>query len=187
VFAAGAVTTSLRNLHSTPQQTFNNVQQCSTILYHSLVELRHWVSAFAPRRIPLQFSVSKSLFMWIRLALCCIVLYSCSSSKQIETRLYFGQSKLDGGVVSEREWNEFVEQYVSRVFPDGSTIQDATGNWYDTTQHRLVTEPSKVIIAINRPSWGLDQKIDSLRYWYKQIHKQQSVLRVDKKVKAKLF
>jgi hypothetical protein len=105
----------------------------------------------------------------------------------VETRLYFGQSKLDGGAVSEKEWNEFVEQYVSRVFPDGSTIQEATGNWYDTSQRRLVTEPSKVIIAINHPSSRLNEKIDSLRYWYKQIHRQQSVLRVDKKVKARLF
>jgi hypothetical protein len=125
--------------------------------------------------------------MWIRLVLCCIVLYSCGSSRQVETRLYFGQSKLDGGAVSEKEWNEFVEQYVSRVFPDGSTIQEATGNWYDTSQRRLVTEPSKVIIAINHPSSRLNEKIDSLRYWYKQIHRQQSVLRVDKKVKARLF
>ena len=125
--------------------------------------------------------------MWIRLIVCCLLLYSCSSSRQVETRLYFGQFKLDGGVVSDKEWNEFVEQYVSKVFPDGSTIENATGNWYDTAQRKLVTEPSKVLIAINRPSARLDEKIDSLRYWYKQIHQQQSVLRVDKKVKARMF
>lgn len=126
-------------------------------------------------------------FMWIRLIVCCLLLYSCSSSRQVETRLYFGQFKLDGGVVSDKEWNEFVEQYVSKVFPDGSTIENATGNWYDTAQRKLVTEPSKVLIAINRPSARLDEKIDSLRYWYKQIHQQQSVLRVDKKVKARMY
>ncbi|MFC0772643.1 DUF3574 domain-containing protein [Terrimonas alba] len=125
--------------------------------------------------------------MWIRLILCCLLVYSCSSSRQVETRLYFGQFKLDGGMVSEKEWNAFVEQYVSRVFPEGSTIENATGNWYDTAQHKLVTEPSKVVIAIGKPSATQSQKIDSLRYWYKQIHQQQSVLRVDKKVKAKMF
>jgi hypothetical protein len=105
----------------------------------------------------------------------------------VETRLYFGQFKLDGGTVSEKEWDAFVEQYVSRVFPEGSTIENATGNWYDTAQRKLVTEPSKVVIAIGKPSATQSQKIDSLRYWYKNLHQQQSVLRVDKKVKARMF
>jgi len=125
--------------------------------------------------------------MWIRLILCCVLLYSCSASRQVETRLYFGQFKLDGGTVSEKEWNSFVEQYVAKVFPDGSTIENATGNWYDTAQQKLVVEPSKVVIAIGKPSSVQSEKIDSLRYWYKQMHNQQSVLRVDKKVNAKMF
>ena len=125
--------------------------------------------------------------MWTRLIIGCLFFYSCSSSRQVETRLYFGQFKLDGGTLSEKEWNSFVEQYVAKVFPDGSTIENATGNWYDTAQHKLVTEPSKVVIAIGKPSATQSQKIDSLRYWYKEIHNQQSVLRVDKKVKAKMF
>lgn len=125
--------------------------------------------------------------MRIHVIVCCLLLCSCSSSRQVETRLYFGQSRLDGGIVSETEWNDFVRQYVSKVFPEGSTIQDATGNWYDTSQHKLVTEPSKVVIAINHRSASLDRQIDSLRYWYKALYRQQSVLRVDRKVKAKLF
>lgn len=125
--------------------------------------------------------------MWTRLIISCLLFASCGTARQMETKLYFGQNKLDGSVVSETEWNAFVEQYVSRVFPDGSTIQNATGNWYDTSQHRLVTEPSKVVIAINKPSARLNRQIDSLRYWYKTLHHQQSVLRVDRKVDAKLF
>ena len=125
--------------------------------------------------------------MIARTLICCLFLYSCSVSRPTETRLYFGQSKLDGGTVSEKEWDQFVEKYVARVFPDGSTIQDATGNWYDTATHKLVTEPSKVVIAIGRLSTRQDEMIDSLRFWYKHIHLQQSVLRVDKKVKMSLF
>lgn len=125
--------------------------------------------------------------MLIRFLLCSLILCSCAASKQVETKLYFGQSRLDGGMVSKKEWEHFVEQYVTKVFPEGSTIQNATGNWYDTAQHKLVTEPSKVVIAINKPSSRLNDQIDSLRYWYKLIYQQQSVLRVDRKVKAKLF
>ena len=125
--------------------------------------------------------------MLTRIFLCCLVFCSCSTSRQVETRLYFGQFKLDGGTVSEKEWNDFVVQYVSKVFPDGSTIENASGNWYDTAQHTLVIEPSKVLTAINQHSDKLDQRIDSLRYWYKQLYQQQSVLRVDRKVRARLF
>lgn len=125
--------------------------------------------------------------MLTRIFLCCLVFCSCSTSRQVETRLYFGQFKLDGGSVSEKEWNDFVVQYVSKVFPDGSTIENASGNWYDTAQHKLVIEPSKVLTAINQHSDKLDQRIDSLRYWYKQLYQQQSVLRVDRKVRARLF
>jgi hypothetical protein len=105
----------------------------------------------------------------------------------VETRLYFGQFKLDGGTVSENEWNDFVVQYVSRVFPEGSTVENANGNWYDTAQHKLVIEPSKVLTSINKPSRKLDKQIDSLRNWYKRLYQQQSVLRVDRKVNARLF
>lgn len=125
--------------------------------------------------------------MLTRIFLCCLVFCSCSTSKQVETKLYFGQFKLDGGTVSDKEWNDFVAQYVNKVFPDGSTVENATGNWYDTAMQKLVVEPSKVITAINAPSGKLDQQIDSLRYWYKTLYQQQSVLRVDRKVRAKFF
>lgn len=121
------------------------------------------------------------------LLLCTLIACSCSTTKQIETKLYFGQFKLDGGIVTENEWNEFVKEYVIRVFPDGSTIENASGNWYDTAQHRLIAEPSKVLTAVNRPSAKLSEQIDSLRYWYKELYKQQSVLRVDRRVNARLF
>ncbi|MCG2616753.1 DUF3574 domain-containing protein [Terrimonas sp. NA20] len=125
--------------------------------------------------------------MLIRIIVCCMIFCSCSSSKQVETKLYFGQFKLDGGTVSEKEWNEFIANYVSKVFPGGSTVENASGNWYDTAMHKLVVEPSKVITTVNMPSARLDQQIDSLGYWYKKLFQQQSVLRVDRKVNAKLF
>ena len=125
--------------------------------------------------------------MFTRIFLCCLVFCSCSTSRQVETKLYFGQIKLDGGTVSEKEWNDFVVQYVSKVFPEGSTVENACGNWYDTAQHKLVLEPSKVLTAINKPSDKLDEQIDTLRNWYKRLYQQQSVLRVDRKVKASLF
>src|SRR5690349_4878327 len=111
----------------------------------------------------------------------CLLFCSCSLQRTTQTDLYFGGSKLDGGMVTEAEWNTFVQQYVSKVYPEGSTVIKATGNWYDTAQHKIIAEPSNVIIAINRMTPKLDRQIDSLRYWYKVLYKQQSVLRIDKK------
>ncbi len=102
----------------------------------------------------------------------------------IETDLYFGQSKPSGGMVTEREWNDFKEKYVSKVFKEGSTVINVNGNWYDPDAHKLITEPTYQVIYFYKRSGGISNQIDSLRYWYKTLFQQQSVLRVDKKVKA---
>ena len=102
----------------------------------------------------------------------------------VETSLYFGQSKPDGGKVTETEWNRFKEIHISKVFKEGSTVINVSGNWYDTALGKLITEPTYVVIYYHKPSPGLSRQIDSVRYWYKIQFNQQSVLRVDKKVKA---
>lgn len=119
-----------------------------------------------------------------KLLLICFIFYSCTASRMVETSLYFGQSKPDGGMVTEKEWNNFKENYIQKVFKEGSTVINVSGNWYDTASHELITEPSFVVVYYYKPSPGLSKQIDSLRYWYKTIFRQQSVLRVDKKVKA---
>jgi hypothetical protein len=102
----------------------------------------------------------------------------------VETSLYFGQSKPDGGMVSDKEWNNFKENYIRKVFKEGSSVVSISGNWYDTASHQLISEPTYVVIYYYKPSNSLSKQIDSLRQWYKTIFQQQSVLRVDKKVKA---
>ena len=117
-----------------------------------------------------------------RLFLLCIIFVSCSSQRMVETQLYFGQAKPTGGMVSESEWNLFKENYISKVFKEGSTIVNVTGNWYDPEKHKLITEPTYQVIYLYKPSKNTSRQIDSLRYWYKTLFQQQSVLRVDKKV-----
>ena len=125
--------------------------------------------------------------MVARLFIIAVLFCSCASTRTVQTSLYFGQSKLDGSIVTNNEWNQFVETHISKVFPDGCTIAETHGNWYDTAQHKIIAEPSKVVTAIFKYSSTQARQIDSLRYWYKQLYQQQSVLRVDYTVKAKLF
>lgn len=109
---------------------------------------------------------------------------SCRTSQLTETNLYFGQTKPNGGVVSEKEWADFRQQYISRVFKEGSSVMSLSGNWYDTAAQKLITEPTYMVSYYYKYSPELSAQVDSLRYWYKNIFQQQSVLRVDRTVKA---
>lgn len=113
-----------------------------------------------------------------------LILCSCSAGRMTETSLYFGQSKPDGGMVTEKDWNQFKETHVSKVFKEGSTVMSVSGNWYDPAARKLITEPTYVVVYYYKRSSQISAQIDSLRNWYKNLFQQQSVLRVDKKVNA---
>ena len=78
--------------------------------------------------------------MLLRILLLSVVFYSCTGQRMVQTDLYFGQRKPDGGMVSEKEWNEFVENYISKVFIQGSTVVKANGSWFDTSAKKLTSE-----------------------------------------------
>lgn len=109
---------------------------------------------------------------------------SCATQQMIETNLYFGKTRPDGSMITEQEWKMFKEEYISRVCNEGSTVLSGEGNWQDPVTHKLIAEPSYVVIYFYKRSSSKSRQIDSLRYWYKEKFQQQSVLRVDKKVKA---
>jgi hypothetical protein len=102
----------------------------------------------------------------------------------METNLYFGQSKPSGEMITQKEWDQFKETYISKVFKEGSTVVNVSGNWFDPDSKKLITEPTYKVIYFYKKSQDISRQIDSLRYWYKTLFQQQSVLRVDRKVKA---
>lgn len=102
----------------------------------------------------------------------------------METDLYFGQSKPDGTAITENEWTHFKETEISKVFKEGTTILSGIGTWYDTARNTLITEPTYVVVYFYKRSRSVSERIDSLRSLYKTLFNQQSILRVDKKVKA---
>ena len=114
----------------------------------------------------------------------CLLLGACTTGRMTETVLYFGQAKPGGGMVTESEWNRFKEERVAAVFKEGSTVVSATGHWFDPDKRQLITEPTYLVVHYHKPSKQLSRQIDSLRYWYKSLFQQQSVLRVDRKAKA---
>ncbi|MBW4890000.1 DUF3574 domain-containing protein [Mucilaginibacter sp. HMF5004] len=122
--------------------------------------------------------------MRFKLLFICIFLASCTTNRMVETDLYFGMNKPGGGALTDKEWSDFKEKHISAVFKEGSTVIDAAGNWKDTQTGQLITEPTHVVIYFHKPSAQVSKQIDSLRERYKKLFVQQSVLRVDKKVKA---
>src|SRR5258705_4502523 len=117
-------------------------------------------------------------------AILILFIVSCSPQWMIETNLYFAQSKPSGEMITEAEWNQFKENYINKVFKEGSSVINVTGNWYYPDHHKLITERTYLVIYDYKPSGRISKQIDSLRYWYKTLFQQQSVLRVAKKVKA---
>jgi len=114
----------------------------------------------------------------------CVALSSCAANKMVESDLYFGLSKPDGGKVTEQEWNNFKDSQVNKIFKEDNTTIDATGSWLDPKTNRSITEPSRIVIWLHKNTEQASKQIDSLRQLYKVMFKQESVLRIDKKVKA---
>lgn len=119
--------------------------------------------------------------LWKPVIISLLVLTGCAGAHQIETELYFGLSK-PGGLVSENEWNSFVEHGISPVLKEGFTIIPAQGKWLDESTHVLITEPSRLVVFVYSKNKSLSVRIDSLIASYKRQFQQQAVLRVDKKV-----
>ncbi len=120
------------------------------------------------------------------LAACALIL-SCSSEAQTnpcpdgtepytEYRLFFGRGDADNRqVVSDQQWEGFLEDTITVEFPAGLTVLDAYGQ-YTNSAGSLVKEDTKVLIILVPPdadSAGIDRIIEE----YKQRFSQQGVLR----------
>ena len=112
---------------------------------------------------------------------CC----SCSMQRYTQTSLYFGRTIPDDtAVVSNSQWQQFVNDHVAPVFSHGFSITDTRGYWFDPVAKKMVTEPSNMISCISKMTPALSARIDSICYWYKTLFRQQAVLRIDEKVRA---
>lgn len=60
--------------------------------------------------------------------------------------LYFGRGHQDNPEsVSEEDWKEFLEEVVTPRFPDGLTVIDAYGQYFDSNAQRVFSENTKVL------------------------------------------
>jgi hypothetical protein len=117
------------------------------------------------------------------LLLLCTACTSFPSQKMTRTELFFGLSKPDGSIITPADFQAFADTVITKTFTEGSTLIDARGQWLGQNG-KLVTEPSKVLILLSKPNPERSKQIEIVREKYKKYFQQESVLRVDERVKA---
>jgi hypothetical protein len=79
---------------------------------------------------------------------------TCAEGQELmrSESLYFGTNKPGSGIVTESEWQAFLNEEVTPRFPDGLSIFRATGQWKPKTGP-VVVEASYVlnVIHLNKP------------------------------------
>ncbi|HYG78574.1 MAG TPA: DUF3574 domain-containing protein [Planctomycetota bacterium] len=106
------------------------------------------------------------------------------STTCVKTELFFGLAKPKGKMISESEWQEFLDQKITAVFPQGLTVLDGYGQ-SASRSGALIRERSKIVIAVHASSHDIDAQIQKLVDEYKARFKQESVLWLSTPVQAK--
>jgi hypothetical protein len=101
-----------------------------------------------------------------------------NSTSFARTELLFGMSKPKEAVITETEFQHFVDREVTPRFPDGLTVLSAIGQFKNTDQ-AIVKEKSKLLLLLYPVNQDSDRSIEQIRQAYQKQFQQQSVLRVD--------
>jgi hypothetical protein len=97
----------------------------------------------------------------------------------VSAELYFGRTIPGGGVVSEADWQRFIDEEVTPRFPDGLTVQDASGQWKSLSDGALVHEASKRLFVLISGSPLEAAKLEAIRIAYRTRFRQEAVLLIE--------
>ena len=89
--------------------------------------------------------------------------------------LTFGRRIVGHIAVSETQWMQFIDNEITPRFPDGLTVFDATGQWWDPTSKKIVRESSKIVLIVLPGNAEDLTRLNELAETYKSRFKQQSV------------
>ncbi|WP_406266126.1 DUF3574 domain-containing protein [Streptomyces sp. NBC_00191] len=102
-------------------------------------------------------------------------------SAYVETRLFFGTERPDGGPdVTDEQFMAFVDSRVTPSFPSGLTIQDGRGQWRDSNG-TIEKERSYELILLYPAGEAMRRGplIEKIREAYIKAYGQDSVARLD--------
>ncbi len=90
-------------------------------------------------------------------------------------QLFFGHSIPGGGTVAESEWQDFLVTSVTPRFPDGVTVLDGHGQWFERKSHQVIAEVSTVVEIVTRPTDEAYKKLQAIRTEYMKRFHQEAV------------
>jgi hypothetical protein len=93
----------------------------------------------------------------------------------IRAELFFGRNIPGGGVVSEQDFQAFVDTTITPLFPNGLTIFDVDGQFRDSTG-TVIEEESKAVTLLLEDTIANEAAIDQIIQTYIQQFNQESVL-----------
>lgn len=103
-----------------------------------------------------------------------------SAEKYLRTELFMGLSKPGGGIVSDAEWELFLDEIVTPAFPKGYTVLRADGR-YRGNDNKTIAEESRVLIVLypKKDKKESRRKIEEIRAAYIKRFEQEAVIRMD--------
>jgi hypothetical protein len=102
----------------------------------------------------------------------------CAQPLQLSVNemLYFGTATPDG-VVSAKQWADFLNEAVTPRFPQGFSSWQASGRW-QSADGQLIRERSYVVAIDHRDELRSDAAVREIIALYKKQFQQEAVLRV---------
>jgi hypothetical protein len=90
-------------------------------------------------------------------------------------QMFFGRSVPHRHPVTAAEWNGFLKQTVTPLFPDGFTVYDAYGQWLSPQSHAVSRDPTKVIVIATADTAEVRANVAEISGKYRQLFHQESV------------
>ena len=118
--------------------------------------------------------MNRILFSFLLVASLLLTGCCCSTHEDWrEYRIFCGMSQSDG-TVSESEWEQFCDKYVTTEFPEGYTTFCATGYWKSDDAPVTIREDTRIIVVL-APS-DAKEKVRRIAQQYRRLFNQEAVL-----------
>lgn len=101
----------------------------------------------------------------------------------VQSTLYFGLSRPDGGQVEEAQWQDFLTRDVTPKFSDGFTVIDGRGQWRDA-KAVIISEPTKILVIVHPVTEENARAISAIKAAYVKRFQQESVFQTDQDVRV---
>ncbi len=104
-------------------------------------------------------------------------LLECSDAQKSQhvAELIFGRSIGGRVAVSDEQWMLFLDTEITPRFPDGLTVFEAAGQWWDQNNKRITREPSKIVLIVLPGKTEDIPRLNEIAEAYKRSFGQQSV------------